>query len=217
MTSDDDRVAAGSRLGRVRPRSLGARPGIRWCILHGRSNYADLLPSGLSGATRSLGECRVLWFGRRRGASRLPPMPSLPTRDGTGKPGVERDCNDGGARNASYRGRIPGRSLGRRTCRSPRCWATPLVTSVSPPYGCASSEIAATRRVQIAKRLIDQTTMGLSDIAFAAGFRSVRRFNDAFRATYGRPPSSFSRGGAVAMSVARSNSGRWPLKAEPRP
>jgi AraC-like DNA-binding protein len=33
--------------------------------------------------------------------------------------------------------------------------------------------------------------MGLSDIAFAAGFRSVRRFNDAFRATYGRPPSSF--------------------------
>ena len=83
--------------------------------------------------------------------------------------------------------------------------------------GAPPSEIAATRRVQIAKRLIDQTTMGLSDIAFAAGFRSVRRFNDAFRATYGRPPSSFSRGGAAAMSVARSNSGRWPLKAEPRP
>jgi transcriptional regulator GlxA family with amidase domain len=47
--------------------------------------------------------------------------------------------------------------------------------------------------VQAAKRLIDQTTMGLSDIAFAAGFRSVRRFNDAFRATYGRPPSSFRK------------------------
>jgi hypothetical protein len=44
---------------------------------------------------------------------------------------------------------------------------------------------------RLAKRLIDQTTMGLSDIAFAAGFRSVRRFNDAFRATYGCPPSSF--------------------------
>jgi len=57
--------------------------------------------------------------------------------------------------------------------------------------GAPPSEIAATRRVQAAKRLIDQTTMGLSDIAFAAGFRSVRRFNDAFRATYGRPPSSF--------------------------
>jgi len=57
--------------------------------------------------------------------------------------------------------------------------------------GAPPSEIAATRCVQAAKRLIDQTAMGLSDIAFAAGFRSVRRFNDAFRATYGRPPSSF--------------------------
>ena len=57
--------------------------------------------------------------------------------------------------------------------------------------GAPPSDFAATRRVQAAKRLIDQTTMGLSDIAFAAGFRSVRRFNDAFRATYGRPPSSF--------------------------
>jgi AraC family transcriptional regulator of adaptative response / DNA-3-methyladenine glycosylase II len=32
--------------------------------------------------------------------------------------------------------------------------------------------------------LIDQTTIPLCDIAFAAGFRSVRRFNDTFRATY---------------------------------
>ena len=59
--------------------------------------------------------------------------------------------------------------------------------------GASPSAIAATRCVQAAKRLIDQTPMPLSDIAFAAGFRSVRRFNDAFRATYGRAPSSFPR------------------------
>ncbi len=59
--------------------------------------------------------------------------------------------------------------------------------------GATPSGIAATRRVQMAKRLIDQTGMPLSEIAFAAGFRSVRRFNDAFHATYGRPPSSFRR------------------------
>jgi AraC family transcriptional regulator of adaptative response / DNA-3-methyladenine glycosylase II len=59
--------------------------------------------------------------------------------------------------------------------------------------GASPTDIAATRRVQAAKRLIDQTTMTLCDIAFAAGFRSVRRFNDAFRATYGRPPSSFRK------------------------
>jgi AraC family transcriptional regulator, regulatory protein of adaptative response / methylated-DNA-[protein]-cysteine methyltransferase len=59
--------------------------------------------------------------------------------------------------------------------------------------GATPSGVAATRRVQAAKRLIDQTAMPLSEIAFAAGFRSIRRFNDAFRATYGRPPSSFRR------------------------
>src|SRR5438105_4551353 len=57
--------------------------------------------------------------------------------------------------------------------------------------GATPSDVAATRRVQSAKRLIDATTMPLSQIAFAAGFRSLRRFNDAFRATYGRAPSSF--------------------------
>ncbi|RZN07466.1 transcriptional regulator [Bradyrhizobium genosp. SA-3] len=59
--------------------------------------------------------------------------------------------------------------------------------------GASPSEIAATRRVQEAKRLIDQTTMNFAEIAFAAGFGSVRRFNDAFAATYKRPPSSFRR------------------------
>jgi AraC family transcriptional regulator, regulatory protein of adaptative response / methylated-DNA-[protein]-cysteine methyltransferase len=77
--------------------------------------------------------------------------------------------------------------------------------------GAAPSEIAATRRVQTAKRLIDQTAMPLSEIAFAAGFGSLRRFNDAFRATYGRPPSGFRRvtptvrSAATQASVAKSS------------
>ena len=61
--------------------------------------------------------------------------------------------------------------------------------------GATPSEIAATRRVQAAKRLMDETSMALCQIAFAEGFRSVRRFNDAFRATYGRAPSSLRRAG----------------------
>ena len=59
--------------------------------------------------------------------------------------------------------------------------------------GASPSEVAATRRVHEAKRLIDKTEMSLAEIAFAAGFGSVRRFNDAFAATYKRPPSSFRR------------------------
>ncbi|HXW25944.1 MAG TPA: Ada metal-binding domain-containing protein [Xanthobacteraceae bacterium] len=59
--------------------------------------------------------------------------------------------------------------------------------------GATPIEVAATRRIQAAKRLIDGTAMPLAEIAFAAGFGSVRRFNDAFRATYNRPPSSFRK------------------------
>lgn len=61
--------------------------------------------------------------------------------------------------------------------------------------GATPSEVAATRRIQAAKRLIDGTKQPLAEIAFTAGFGSVRRFNYAFRATYGRPPSSFRRRG----------------------
>jgi AraC family transcriptional regulator of adaptative response / DNA-3-methyladenine glycosylase II len=57
--------------------------------------------------------------------------------------------------------------------------------------GATPTEVAATRRAQKAKRLLDETQMPMSEIALAAGFRSVRRFNDAFRATYRRSPSSF--------------------------
>ena len=60
--------------------------------------------------------------------------------------------------------------------------------------GAAPSEVAGTRRVQAAKRLISDTDMPLGVVAFEAGFSSVRRFNDAFRKTYKRPPTSFRRG-----------------------
>jgi AraC-like DNA-binding protein len=78
--------------------------------------------------------------------------------------------------------------------------------------GASPSDIAATRRVQAAKRLIDQTTMPLCDIAFAAGFRSVRRFNDAFRATYGRPPSSFRK----TIQTSEFGRTRSPIEIAPR-
>jgi len=66
--------------------------------------------------------------------------------------------------------------------------------------GASPSEIAATNRIQRAKRMIDKTAMPLSEIAFAAGFRSVRRFNDSFLLTYKRSPSSFRRRKALILS-----------------
>ena len=57
--------------------------------------------------------------------------------------------------------------------------------------GAPPAAVAGTKRVQAAKRLTSDTDRPLADVAFEAGFRSVRRFNDAFRRTYNRPPSSF--------------------------
>jgi AraC family transcriptional regulator of adaptative response / DNA-3-methyladenine glycosylase II len=38
--------------------------------------------------------------------------------------------------------------------------------------------------------MVDETSLPMAAIAFAAGFRSIRRFNAAFRAVYRRPPTA---------------------------
>jgi len=59
--------------------------------------------------------------------------------------------------------------------------------------GASPTAVATTRRVQRAKALVDDSALPMSAIAFAAGFTSIRRFNAAFRAVYGRPPSAMRR------------------------
>jgi AraC family transcriptional regulator of adaptative response / DNA-3-methyladenine glycosylase II len=54
--------------------------------------------------------------------------------------------------------------------------------------GASPLAVAQTRRLHFAKRLIDETDLPMTQIALAAGFGSLRRFNDAFQKTYGRPP-----------------------------
>jgi AraC family transcriptional regulator of adaptative response/methylated-DNA-[protein]-cysteine methyltransferase len=75
--------------------------------------------------------------------------------------------------------------------------------------GASPASVAATRRVQRAKRLIDETAMPMGAIAFAAGFGSVRRFNAAFRASYRRAPTAIRRASRrrrpVSVTAARSS------------
>ncbi|HET6670597.1 MAG TPA: AlkA N-terminal domain-containing protein [Pyrinomonadaceae bacterium] len=54
--------------------------------------------------------------------------------------------------------------------------------------GTSPIALAQTRRLHFAKRLLDETNLGITEIALAAGFGSLRRFNTAFRQTYGRAP-----------------------------
>ncbi len=59
--------------------------------------------------------------------------------------------------------------------------------------GAAPLAIANARRIDLAKQLITETTLPLSDVALAAGFRSIRRFNASFQAIYRQTPSALRR------------------------
>ena len=56
--------------------------------------------------------------------------------------------------------------------------------------GAGPLALARARRAQTARILAETTAMPLSDVAFAAGFASVRQFNDTMRETYGVAPSA---------------------------
>jgi AraC family transcriptional regulator of adaptative response / DNA-3-methyladenine glycosylase II len=55
--------------------------------------------------------------------------------------------------------------------------------------GTSPQKVAQTRRAHFARQLIDETELPLAEIAFAAGFGSVRRFNAAIRRAFQRTPT----------------------------
>jgi AraC family transcriptional regulator of adaptative response / DNA-3-methyladenine glycosylase II len=68
--------------------------------------------------------------------------------------------------------------------------------------GASPIAVAQTRRILLAKQLVHETRLPMTQIAFAAGFGSVRRFNETFQALYGRPPSELRRLGGADVPVA---------------
>jgi AraC family transcriptional regulator, regulatory protein of adaptative response / DNA-3-methyladenine glycosylase II len=54
--------------------------------------------------------------------------------------------------------------------------------------GVSPIELAQTQRLLLAKRLLSDTSLKLTDIAFASGFGSLRRFNALFKSRYGLSP-----------------------------
>ena len=59
--------------------------------------------------------------------------------------------------------------------------------------GATPIAVAQTRRLHFAKKLIDETTLPMSQIALAAGFGCVRRFNAGIRKVYHRTPTQIRR------------------------
>lgn len=60
---------------------------------------------------------------------------------------------------------------------------------VQKELGVSPQELRQTRRLLLAKQLLSETRLPVTDIAFASGFSSLRRFNDAFSNQYRMPPS----------------------------
>ena len=59
--------------------------------------------------------------------------------------------------------------------------------------GAPPVAVAQTRRLHFAKKLIDETDLPFTEIAMAAGFGSIRRFNFVFQHLYGRTPTDLRR------------------------
>jgi len=86
--------------------------------------------------------------------------------------------------------------------------------------GATPSAVIKTRRLHFAKKLIDETTLPFSEIAFVSGFGSTRRFNIAFKKTYGRTPTQIRKLARVKSLTSFSSlhsSGQYDFRLNFRP
>jgi AraC family transcriptional regulator, regulatory protein of adaptative response / DNA-3-methyladenine glycosylase II len=79
--------------------------------------------------------------------------------------------------------------------------------------GATPHAVHATRRLLLAKQLLTETALSVTDVALAAGYNSLRRFNTAFKDGCGMPPSAIRR----QASAAKAPSGTLTLRLSYRP
>src|SRR6187401_1562642 len=60
---------------------------------------------------------------------------------------------------------------------------------VQRELGVPPIQLLLTRRLLLSKQLLTETALPVTEIAFASGFSSLRRFNDAFGTRYRMPPT----------------------------
>ncbi|MFX1678676.1 Ada metal-binding domain-containing protein [Mitsuaria sp. CC2] len=69
-------------------------------------------------------------------------------------------------------------------------------------HGVAPLQYLQTRRLLLAKQLLTDTRLPIGEVALAAGFSSLRRFNAAFQEHYRLSPTALRKGGAEAETNA---------------
>jgi AraC family transcriptional regulator of adaptative response / DNA-3-methyladenine glycosylase II len=77
--------------------------------------------------------------------------------------------------------------------------------------GASPVAVAQTRRVLLAKQLIQETRLPMAEVAMASGFGSVRRFNETFQQLYARPPGDLRRLGGPEQSAGLGEAVRLSL------
>jgi AraC family transcriptional regulator, regulatory protein of adaptative response / DNA-3-methyladenine glycosylase II len=75
---------------------------------------------------------------------------------------------------------------------------------VHKELGVSPIELVLTRRLLLAKQLLTETTLPVIDVAFASGFSSLRRFNDAFNRRYGMAPTRLRKAAKRAAGATTS-------------
>jgi AraC family transcriptional regulator of adaptative response / DNA-3-methyladenine glycosylase II len=82
-----------------------------------------------------------------------------------------------------------------------------LRRSLERELGVSPAELAQTHRLLLAKRLLAETSLPVTRIAFASGFQSLRRFNSVFRERYRLSPSALRRAAPSTAVPPASPSG----------
>src|SRR3569623_476642 len=80
--------------------------------------------------------------------------------------------------------------------------------------GAPPLEVALIRRVHFAKKLIDEPRLPFDEVAYAAGYGSVRRFNAKFRRSFTRTPTQLRR---LARQPGDAEAGTYAFRLAYRP
>ncbi len=71
---------------------------------------------------------------------------------------------------------------------------------IQDEFGVSPNKLLETQRLLTAKLLLTDTALPITEVAFASGFSSLRRFNDAFKVNYRLNPTQFRRGSGAAKA-----------------
>lgn len=189
------------------PRRLRAGLPLRRAFLHGCHHHRHLLPPDLPRPHPARGNVRFYRHAAAAEAAGFRPCRRCRPELSPGDPGWDvradlvgralRLIDDGVADETGVAG------LARRLHVTERH----LHRLFAAELGTGPLAVARTRRLLLAKQLLTETTLPMADVAFAAGFGSVRQFNAAMKESYGFAPGELRKtNGPMHEKGARSPS-----------